>query len=67
MQLKRIRITNLSSFADFKNDVEFSKNNLVVGTNGAGKSTLVELLQLLDKFKRVPGSDSQNELKSFFR
>ena len=67
MRLKKIRITNLSSFADFENAVEFAKNNLIFGTNGAGKSTLVELLQLLDKFMQVPGSNSQNELKSFLR
>lgn len=67
MRLKKISITNVSSLVDFQNDSEFSKNNLIFGTNGSGKSTLVELLYLVNKFHMQNDTDSENELKSFFR
>jgi energy-coupling factor transporter ATP-binding protein EcfA2 len=65
LQLKGIKLNNLSSFADFKNDTDFSKNNLIFGTNGSGKSTLAKLLYLLNKYNQQPSSETEGELKSF--
>ncbi len=66
LQLKRIELNNISSFAEFKNDTDFLKNNLIFGTNGSGKSTLSELLYFLNKHRQQPSSETEDELKSFF-
>ena len=67
MQLKKIKITNVASLVDFCNNCDFKKNNLFFGTNGSGKSTLVELLYHLNRYYLQNDSQSQDELKTFFR
>lgn len=65
MQVKTIAINNLASFKDFKNDIEFKKNNILFGTNGSGKSTLTSLLQHIANYKDDPSRE--NELIDFLK
>ena len=67
MQLKTLSVTNVSSLVNFQNDSDFQKNNLIFGTNGSGKSRLVELLHILNQYHIHKGSDTETNLKTFFR
>lgn len=67
MQIKQIKINNITSFLNFQNDIDFEKKNLIFGTNGAGKSTLISMLQHIDSFKEEDSEFSEINLKEFLK